>query len=343
LLLEFHGLTAGRQTGKQNVMSTPLRLAICLTTFTLAAGLWQPVIARADLLFAGDDWGNNLYEFDTQVGQSSMVVYSDDLKGVNGLTTDGKGNLFVSDFGSRQILKFTPDGNYETFAQLDSSGGGLVFDRDGNLFVPFQWAGRIDELSPDGHTETIFATNQGAPVQLGFDRSGNLFAADQKSGFVYKFDPDGTRTTFATGLKANALTFDSKGTLFVGSGHTVFKFAADGSRKVFAKGPKSSSCLVFDSQGNLFSADGSGDVYEFKNKSGVLATKPELFATGLGHDYFITVLPGSLASASVLVSSLSSWKLWAILPLLLVASAGVGCWLYWRKRRSPPAAGTEKG
>jgi len=324
-------------------MSTPHRLAIWLNTFTLAAGLWQPGIARADLLFAGDDWGNNLYEFDTQAGQSSMVVYSDDLKGVNGLTTDGKGNLFVSDFGSRQILKFTPDGNYETFAQLDSSGGGLVFDRDGNLFVPFQWAGRIDELSPDGHTDTVFATNQGAPVQLGFDRAGNLFAADQKSGFVYKFDPDGTRTTFATGLKANALTFDSKGTLFIGSGHTVFKFAADGSRKVFAKGPKSSSCLVFDSKGNLFSADGSGDVYEFKNKSGVLATKPELFATGLGHDYFITVMPGSLASASVLVSSLSSRKLWLILLLLLAAGACFGCWLYWRKRRPPPAAGTEKG
>ena len=343
MFFEFHGLTAGRQTGKQNVMSTPFRLAIWLTTFTLAAGLWQQVPARADLLFAGDDWGNNLYEFDTRAGQSSKVVYSDQLHGVNGLTSDGNGNLFVSDFGSRQILKFTPDGNYETFAQLDSSGGGLVFDRDGNLFVPFQWAGRIDELSPDGHTDTVFATNQGAPVQLAFDRVGNLFAADQKSGLVFKYDSDGTRTTFATGLKANALTFDSKGTLFVGSWRTVYKFAPGGSPKVYAKGPKSATCLVFDSKGNLFSADGSGDVYEFKNKSGVLATKPELFATGLGHDYFITVMPGSLASPSVLVNALSSWILWLI--LLLLAGAGVGCWLYWRKRRPPPATatGTERG
>jgi sugar lactone lactonase YvrE len=302
-----------------------------LTAIFAVAVVLLPSGARADLLFTGDDWGTSLYEFDTTVGESSLVVYSDELHGVNGLTWDSKSNLFVSDFGSRSIIRFTPDGNHDTFAQLDSSGGGLVFDSDGNLFVPFQWAGRIDKLSSDGHTENVFATNQGAPVQLAFDRMGNLFAADQKTGLVYKFDSDGTRTTFATGLKANALIFDSKGALLVGSGSTIYKFAPDGSRKTFAKAPKSVSGLAFDSRGNLFAVDGSGDVYEFKNKSGVLATKAILFAQDLGHDYFITIMPGSLPSAS---SRATSWMLWALLLLLLAAGAGGGCWLYRRKRRA---------
>lgn len=306
--------------------------------FAEAAVLLLPSGARADLLFAGDDWGTSLYEFDTTAGESSMVVFCDELHGVNGLTWDSKSNLFVSDYGSRSIIRFTPDGNHQTFAQLDSSGGGLVFDRDGNLLVPFQWAGRIDKLSPDGSSRNTFADNQGAPVQLAFDRMGNLFAADQKSGQVYKFDSDGTRTTFATGLKANALVFDSKGALLVGSGSTIYNFAPDGSRKTFARAPKSVSCLVFDSRGNLFMADGAGDVYEFKNKSGTLATKAILFASDLGHDYFITIMPGSLPSASPWADSLSSWKFWLLLLLLLAACAGVGWWLYRRQRRTLAAA-----
>jgi len=306
--------------------------------FAVAAILLFPSGARADLLFTGDDWGTSLYEFDTSVGKSSMVVYSDELHGVNGLTWDSKSNLFVSDYGSHSIIKFTPDGNHETFAQLDSSGGGLVFDSDGNLFVPFQWAGRIDKLSPDGSSSSTFADKQGAPVQLAFDRMGNLFAADQKSGNVYKFVPDGTRTAFATGLKANALFFDSKGALLVGSGRLIYKFAPDGSRKTFAMAPRPVSGLAFDSRGNLFSVDGSGDVYEFKNKSGVLATKAILFAQDLGHDYFITVMPGSLPSASPWANSLSSWKFWLLLLLLLAACAGVGWWLYRKKRRTLAAS-----
>ena len=80
-----------------------------IMAFTLTAGLLAPLNGRADLLFAGDDWGNNLYEFDTRAGESSMVVFCDQLHGVNGLTSDGKGNLFVSDYGSKSIIKFTPE------------------------------------------------------------------------------------------------------------------------------------------------------------------------------------------------------------------------------------------
>ena len=315
------------------------KLSVLTAIFTVTAVMLGLSSARADLLFAGDDWGTNLYEFDTRAGESSMVVFCDQLHGVNGLTSDGKGNLFVSDYGSKSIIKFTPDGNHETFAQLDSSGGGLVFDRDGNLFVPFQWAGRIDKLSPDGGSRSTFADNQGAPVQLAFDRMGNLFAADQKTGLVYKFDSDGTRTTFATGLRAGAVTFDAKGALFVGSGNQIYKFAPDGSRKLFARAPKSSSCLVFDSRGNLFSADGAGNVYEFKNRFGTLTTKAILFAKDLGHNYFITVMPGSLSSAS---SWATSWILWLLL-LLLAAGAAGGCWLYRSKRRALLKSSAEIG
>ena len=63
----------------------------------LALLLILPAKARADLLFVGDDWGTNLYEFDTGAGEFSKTVFCNHIHGVNGLTTDGRGNLYETD------------------------------------------------------------------------------------------------------------------------------------------------------------------------------------------------------------------------------------------------------
>jgi len=311
---------------------------LTVIALTVAVLLLPPAPARADLLFVGDDWGTNLYEFDT-VGGWSKAVFCGEIHGVNGLTTDGKGNIYESDFGSRTIQKFTPDGQHTVFAELDSSGGGLAFYHDGNLDVPYQWVGRIDKLNADGSLNSVIATNLGAPVQVAFDRSGQLFAADQKTGAVYRFDDDGGRTTFAAGLRANSLTFDRHGNLFVGGGDGIYKFAPGAARSLFSQKFRGASCLVFDSRGNLFVTAGRGDVYEFKNQGGTLATEPVRFARGLGHNYFITVMPGSMPLTTLLVKSFKAFRfLWASgLLLLLTAAIGVGIVLVRKRRRAPSA------
>lgn len=156
-----------------------------LTIFTLAAAMFLPPNARADRLFAGDDWGTNLYEFDTRAGSWSKIVFCGKTHSVNGMHTDGKGSLYAADCGSQSIVKFTPNGDYSVFAQLDSCPGASSFDSEGNLFVPFFWGKKIEKLSPGGSAGVIISTNVAGPEAVLFDSHGTLFVADQKSGHIY--------------------------------------------------------------------------------------------------------------------------------------------------------------
>lgn len=257
---------------------------------------------HADKIFVGNDWGREIWMFDTETGADSRALFCNDTEGVNGLTFDRDGNLFESDFSSRSIVKFTPDGKRTTFTLLDSSGGGLAFDEHGNLFVPFQWGAKIEQVSPDGAVRTVIATNMGAPVVVAFDSSGTLFAADQKTGDIYKFNADKTRTVFAAGLKAPVgLVFDRRGMLFASSPgeRKIFQFTPDGNRTEFATNIKAYT-LAFDSNGNLFVTTGEeGGLYKFVSKNGKLSNQPELVDDGMGHDFFMAISPKALPYAEL--------------------------------------------
>jgi sugar lactone lactonase YvrE len=334
----------GRQKNWQRKpMSHSVKL-LWLTTFIMAATMLSPSPARADRLFSGDDWGTDLYEFDTTAGAWSKVLFCDSLRSINGMNTDAKGNLYVSNIGSHKLLKFTLDGDYTTFCDLGGSGGAAAFDSDGNLFVPYFWDKKIMKFSPDGSTSSLVSTNVKGPEQVVFDSHGTLFAADQASGHIYTFDPDGTQNTFASGLKwVSGITFDSHGILFVADDHanTIYKFAPDGKRTIFSTGIKKVSGLTFDSHGNLFASDGVGKLYKFTNKSGGLSPKPVLFASDLGHNYWIIALPGSMPMSTLLPMALARWWMWLALSVLLAAGVFGGFWLHRKSRRAAAASNTK--
>jgi len=269
--------------------------------------LWLgPTAAQADRLFTGDDWGNNLYEIDATVGEPSKVVFCGQTHGVNGLGADGRGNLLESDFGTRTIWKFTADGQHTVFAGLDAPCAATGVDAAGNVYVPYQGlggrSGRIDKFSPDGGTHTILATNVPQPVQVIFDLQGEMFVSDQKSGCLYKFDPrDGSRTTFATGLVSPiGLAFDTNGGLYVADPPRgrIYRYTMDGHRTIFGRNLRSPCSLAFDSRNNLFMTDGGGSVFEFTNQAGKLSRQPTLLAKNLGHNYFMTILPGAMSAVN---------------------------------------------
>jgi len=313
------------------------------TILTMAAVWLGSSSARADILFAGDDGddnGTNIWEFDTTAGGWSKIVFCGSIRGVDGLISDRKANLYESNCGRDEIFKFTLDGKYKTFATLDSLGAAAAFDNQGNLFVP-QWNGKIVKLSPDGNTSSVFASNLGRPIQVVFDGRGELFAGDQETGFIYMYDQDGTRTTFASGLTwIIGLAFDRHGILFVADTlkNTIYKFAPDGTRTIFTRNLTMPAGLAFDSRGNLFASDGRGEIYKFLNKGGTLSTKPILFATGLRHDYFITIMPGSMPFATLLSKALAKSWMWFLAVVLTAVLMGLCFFLLRRKCRRVPAA-----
>ena len=72
-----------------------------------------------------------------KIGPSGAVskFVSTGLSHPSGLAFDGAGNLYVSDGGTKSILKVTPGKVVSTFATGFNNPLGMVFDSSGNLYV----------------------------------------------------------------------------------------------------------------------------------------------------------------------------------------------------------------
>ena len=135
------------------------------------------------------------------------------------------------------------------------------------------------------------------------------------------------------------ILFDSHGILFVADNHanTIYKFAPDGTRTVFTRNVREPYGLAFDSRGNLFVSDGVGKIFKFKNQHGTLSKKPVLFATDLGHDYWIFILPGSMPLTILLSKAVAKWWMYLVLAALLAVGI-CGFFFLRRKMQHAPSA-----
>src|SRR5438093_4182501 len=127
---------------------------------------------------------------DPPAGTKSTFTHGLMPEGVYDVVFDRAGNLFVSDGGSKSILKFTPDGKKSTFAS-GVTPDELIFDHSGNLFGLDRGDGAIFKFTPDGKKSTF--ARQLVPHAVGLDSVGNLFVPDRRSNSILKLTPDGTK------------------------------------------------------------------------------------------------------------------------------------------------------
>ncbi len=138
-------------------------------------------------------------------GTAALFNYPD------GITIDGSGNLFVSDYNNNAIRKITPGGVVSTFyISYGTFGpGGLCFDNSGNLIVTAQDASQIISISPLVTVTVIAGSTPGyvnatgvsaqfnTPTDVCADAFGNLFVADFENNAVRKINSSGVVTTIA--------------------------------------------------------------------------------------------------------------------------------------------------
>jgi sugar lactone lactonase YvrE len=144
-----------------------------------------------------------------------------------GITVDGSGNLFVTDWGVSRIRKIvistgvvtTVAGNLN-FGNTDGVGPAATFnaptgvglDASGNMYISDKSNHRIRKITSSGVVSTIAGSTVGStdgigtaakfnnPNSVAVDGNTNLYIADQANQRIRKISPTGVVTTLAGGI-----------------------------------------------------------------------------------------------------------------------------------------------
>jgi sugar lactone lactonase YvrE len=144
-----------------------------------------------------------------------------------GITTDGQGNLFVTDRFNYRIRKITSAGIVSTiagngirgFANGNSTTGmfndpiGIVVDSRQNIYVADAGNNRIRKVTPTGDLSTFAGSGEegiadgngsvakfSGPYGIGIDAQDNIYIADAGNNCIRKITPSGVVSTLAGSL-----------------------------------------------------------------------------------------------------------------------------------------------
>jgi sugar lactone lactonase YvrE len=188
-----------------------------------------------------------------------------DASGIEGLTGDDAGNLYVADRGNPcKVWRIDPDTQASVVVGTVTppcAPSGLTFDDDGNLYVTGGGASQdqIDVLPPDAAAPpvaTVYATGVPGANGLAFDRRGNLWTGDGTTGLgrVWRIPPGGGAGIEAFRIPTmanNVLVGRDVRTLPPGTINPTTRTATNtsGSQPLVANG------VAFTQQGDLLVAD----------------------------------------------------------------------------------------
>lgn len=223
---------------------------------------------------------------------------------------DRGGNLFVSDYASTFITKFSPSGVSSVFATGLSSPSGLAFDGAGNLYAANFTANTIMKFTPGGVGSVFASTGLNGPMGLAFDSSGNLYAANYYGNTITTFTLGGAGSVFANSGLTNpwGLAFDSTDNLFVTNfwGNNIRKITPGGVGSVFATVTATHSSLrylAFDIAGNLYATDYDKSTIMKFEPSGASSVLANLGMQGMSNPVGIAIQivpePSALALGSL--------------------------------------------
>jgi DNA-binding beta-propeller fold protein YncE len=154
-------------------------------------GVWIPPEAGGAHLSYGTQFGTK----GTGNGQFNGPVAA---------AIDGKGNVWVTDYGNDRVEKFGTDGAFSAAYGKEGSGEvqfegptGIAINKStGNVYISDTRNNRVQELSSSGAYVASFGTSgSGAlkePTGVAIDSSGNVWVADRGNDRIVEFSSAGT-------------------------------------------------------------------------------------------------------------------------------------------------------
>ncbi len=113
---------------------------------------------------------------------------------LNGICTDEAGNLFVTDFSAKKVVRYniaTQQFNYFVGTAMAKTPNGIVFDKFHNRLVIATWNTNAAILGlnlSDSSITTLKSTTLSQIDGITIDEDGNFYSADWSSNSVYFYD-----------------------------------------------------------------------------------------------------------------------------------------------------------
>ena len=179
----------------------------------------------------------------------------DDLYGgTGGVSVDGEGNIYSSDFGPflgqinpnfqivSKVFKITPEGTVSVFVDSIQGASGSIFDAEGNFYQSNIRGAFVTKISPSGEASEYVRDSIVAPVGLAFDTNGDLIVCNCGNNTLRRVTSSGANTLFSQGeiFKCpNGITRDDNGNFYTANFYdgNVIKIEPDGTPSIFATIP----------------------------------------------------------------------------------------------------------
>lgn len=207
------------------------------------------------------------------------------------INTDASGNVYVVDYTSAKIYKYTSTGTQSTLVSTGmATPVNIAIDPSGYIYVTdYGTSGKLYRFSSAGALLGTY-TGLNNPLGVTTDAAGNVYVANGGTNTVLKMAPGVTGTTAITGANTYltgfpstpvsngvyGLTFDISGNLFVSDyqNSAIYKIAS-GSTTIttfVSSGLSNPRNMSFDGGGNLYVADyTSGSILKVTS-AGVVST-----------------------------------------------------------------------
>ncbi|XP_019859673.1 PREDICTED: tripartite motif-containing protein 2-like [Amphimedon queenslandica] len=122
-----------------------------------------------------------------------------------GMSTDGKGNIFVADFNNKRVQVFKENSTFVQPIQCDGTASDVAVDNEGKIHFTISDQNHVQVFSPDGktHLDTYNdpAGNFNYPDGIAIDDEGYIFVSTN-NGYIHVLSPDRKQVKLISGLSA---------------------------------------------------------------------------------------------------------------------------------------------
>lgn len=205
--------------------------------------------------------------------------WGDDLIGsAHALRIDGEDNVWVTDIGNHQVMKFSPTGKLLlALGKAGSAGDGIdefnkptdvAFGPDGEVYVTDGYGNnRVVKFTPNGGFLMQWGEAGTGPVQFNLphtvvvDHQGRILVGDRENDRVQVFESSGKLVAVWPGFAPFGLAYDKHGHLFVADGRANKVLQLDDAGKVARSWGQAGDQPGEFQLPHMLAADAAGNLY----------------------------------------------------------------------------------